>query len=184
MSSFAETLHRERRERLQRFAQAAANPKMKQAPSVTVIPNTPFGVPKIKPVAPVAPEEFIDIKRQRREARVFAEGYSSTRNACEVVPPVYRIEHIQAVVAEYYETTRTELIAFRKHGPIVRPRQIAMYLSKKLTLRSLPQIGRRFAGRDHTTVLHAVRKIEWLIKTDEDTARDVLHLTELMKDEV
>jgi chromosomal replication initiator protein len=55
----------------------------------------------------------------------------------------------------------------------VRPRQIAMYLAKTLTLRSLPEIGRRFGGRDHTTVLHAVRKIESLIGTDNGLAAEI-----------
>jgi chromosomal replication initiator protein len=55
----------------------------------------------------------------------------------------------------------------------VRPRQVAMYLAKTLTLRSLPEIGRRFGGRDHTTVLHAVRKIENLVSTDTALAEEI-----------
>ncbi len=62
---------------------------------------------------------------------------------------------------------------------MVRPRQIAMYLSKVLTLRSLPEIGRRFGGRDHTTVLHAVRKIEGLTGSDR-TLQDELELLKRM----
>jgi chromosomal replication initiator protein len=56
---------------------------------------------------------------------------------------------------------------------VVRPRQIAMYLAKVLTLRSLPEIGRRFGGRDHTTVLHAVRKIEGLVQGDKALAEEI-----------
>jgi chromosomal replication initiator protein len=56
---------------------------------------------------------------------------------------------------------------------VVRPRQVAMYLAKTLTLRSLPEIGRRFGGRDHTTVLHAVRKIENLVSTDSALADEI-----------
>jgi len=56
---------------------------------------------------------------------------------------------------------------------VVRPRQVAMYLAKTLTLRSLPEIGRRFGGRDHTTVLHAVRKIENLVGTDSALAEEI-----------
>ncbi|MGH6789157.1 MAG: helix-turn-helix domain-containing protein, partial [Pseudolabrys sp.] len=56
---------------------------------------------------------------------------------------------------------------------VVRPRQIAMYLAKTLTLRSLPEIGRRFGGRDHTTVLHAVRKIEGLVGNDMTLAEEI-----------
>jgi chromosomal replication initiator protein len=56
---------------------------------------------------------------------------------------------------------------------VVRPRQVAMYLAKTLTLRSLPEIGRRFGGRDHTTVLHAVRKIEGLVGNDMALAEEI-----------
>jgi chromosomal replication initiator protein len=61
------------------------------------------------------------------------------------------------------------------------PRQIGMYLAKKLTSRSLPEIGRRFGGRDHSTVLHAVRKIEDLVKTDDRLAREVALLIRLVE---
>jgi chromosomal replication initiator protein len=65
---------------------------------------------------------------------------------------------------------------------VVRPRQIAMYLAKTLTLRSLPEIGRRFGGRDHTTVLHAVRKIENLVGNDTTTADEVELLKRLLQE--
>ncbi len=71
-----------------------------------------------------------------------------------------RIEEIQRIVARHYNVNRSDLLSSRRTANVVRPRQIAMYLAKTLTLRSLPEIGRRFGGRDHTTVLHAVRKIE------------------------
>src|SRR5262249_42617089 len=61
----------------------------------------------------------------------------------------------------------------RRTANVVRPRQVAMYLAKTLTLRSLPEIGRRFGGRDHTTVLHAVRKIENLVSTDTALAEEI-----------
>jgi chromosomal replication initiator protein len=65
---------------------------------------------------------------------------------------------------------------------VVRPRQIAMYLAKTLTLRSLPEIGRRFGGRDHTTVLHAVRKIEGLVGNDNMLAEEVELLKRLLQE--
>ncbi|WP_334175968.1 helix-turn-helix domain-containing protein, partial [Pseudoxanthobacter sp.] len=65
---------------------------------------------------------------------------------------------------------------------IVRPRQIAMYLAKTMTPRSLPEIGRQFGGRDHTTVLHAVRKIEELARTDSRTAEEIETLKRLLDD--
>ncbi|MDY8109649.1 chromosomal replication initiator protein DnaA [Fulvimarina sp. 2208YS6-2-32] len=71
-----------------------------------------------------------------------------------------RIEDILKFVSRHYNISRTDILSARRTRTIVRPRQIAMYLAKTMTPRSLPEIGRRFGGRDHTTVLHAVRKIE------------------------
>jgi chromosomal replication initiator protein len=84
-----------------------------------------------------------------------------------------RIEDIQRIVARHYNVSRSDLLSSRRTANVVRPRQIAMYLAKTLTLRSLPEIGRRFGGRDHTTVLHAVRKIEGLIGTDNTLAAEI-----------
>jgi chromosomal replication initiator protein len=84
-----------------------------------------------------------------------------------------RIEEIQRIVARHYNVSRSDLLSARRTANVVRPRQIAMYLAKTLTLRSLPEIGRRFGGRDHTTVLHAVRKIETLIGTDNGLAAEI-----------
>ena len=78
-------------------------------------------------------------------------------------PKRVKIEDIQRVVARQYNVSRSDLLSSRRTANVVRPRQVAMYLAKTLTLRSLPEIGRRFGGRDHTTVLHAVRKIEALV---------------------
>jgi chromosomal replication initiator protein len=69
----------------------------------------------------------------------------------------------------------------RRSRAVARPRQVAMYLSKQLTSRSLPEIGRAFGGRDHTTVMHAVRKIEELVKTDSAFAEDVELLTRMLE---
>lgn len=88
-------------------------------------------------------------------------------------PRRIRIEDIQRAVANHFNVTKSDLLSARRNRSIVRPRQIAMYLSKQMTPRSLPEIGRRFGGRDHTTVLHAVRKIEELIGEDAAVARDV-----------
>ena len=71
-----------------------------------------------------------------------------------------RVEDILKFVSRHYNVSRADILSARRTRTIVRPRQIAMYLAKTMTPRSLPEIGRRFGGRDHTTVLHAVRKIE------------------------
>jgi chromosomal replication initiator protein len=81
-------------------------------------------------------------------------------------PKRVKIEDIQKLVANRFSVTRADILSARRTATVVKPRQIAMYLAKVLTPRSLPEIGRRFGGRDHTTVLHAVRKIENLAKTD------------------
>jgi chromosomal replication initiator protein len=88
-------------------------------------------------------------------------------------PKRVKIEDIQRVVARQYNVSRADLLSSRRTANVVRPRQVAMYLAKTLTLRSLPEIGRRFGGRDHTTVLHAVRKIENLVNTDTALAEEI-----------
>jgi chromosomal replication initiator protein len=88
-------------------------------------------------------------------------------------PKRVKIEDIQRVVARQYNVSRSDLLSSRRTANVVRPRQVAMYLAKTLTLRSLPEIGRRFGGRDHTTVLHAVRKIEGLVGNDVALAEEI-----------
>ena len=78
------------------------------------------------------------------------------------------IEEIQKLVSQHFELKPLDLVSARRSRAVARPRQIAMYLSKRLTTRSLPEIGRKFGGRDHSTVIHAVRKIEELRDTDRD----------------
>jgi chromosomal replication initiator protein len=97
-------------------------------------------------------------------------------------PRRVRIEDIQRIVARHYNVSRQELVSNRRTRVIVKPRQIAMYLSKTLTPRSFPEIGRRFGGRDHTTVLHAVRKIEELIAGDSKLSHEIELLKRLINE--
>ncbi len=83
------------------------------------------------------------------------------------------IDEIQRKVAEHYNLRMTDMHSARRARNVARPRQIAMYLSKQLTARSLPEIGRKFGGRDHTTVMHAVRKVEELMVEDSAVAQDI-----------
>ncbi|ABS61626.1 chromosomal replication initiator protein DnaA [Parvibaculum lavamentivorans DS-1] len=83
------------------------------------------------------------------------------------------IEEIQRRVAEYYNVRLADMLSARRARAVARPRQVAMYLSKQLTTRSLPEIGRKFGGRDHTTVIHAVRKIDELCLVDSGIEEDV-----------
>lgn len=84
-----------------------------------------------------------------------------------------KIEEIQTAVSRHFRVARADILSARRTANVVMPRQIAMYLAKSLTLRSLPEIGRRFGGRDHTTVLHAVRKIEALLSKDKELESDI-----------
>ena len=97
-------------------------------------------------------------------------------------PKRVKIEDIQRVVARQYNVSRSDLLSSRRTANVVRPRQVAMYLAKTLTLRSLPEIGRRFGGRDHTTVLHAVRKIEGLVGNDTSLAQEIDILKRQLQD--
>jgi chromosomal replication initiator protein len=95
-------------------------------------------------------------------------------------PRRIRIEEIQKVVASHYNVSKHDLLSARRTRAIVRPRQIAMYLAKTMTPRSFPEIGKRFGGRDHTTVLHAVRKVEELAAADESLAQEIELLKRLI----
>ena len=83
------------------------------------------------------------------------------------------IDEIQRKVAEHYNLRLADMHSARRARSVARPRQVAMYLAKVLTARSLPEIGRKFGGRDHTTVMHAVRKIEELVDADPQIEQDV-----------
>lgn len=83
------------------------------------------------------------------------------------------VEEIQRKVSDYYNIRMSDIIGPKRLRSFARPRQVAMYLSKQLTSRSLPEIGRRFGGRDHTTVMHGVKRIEELKQTDGQIAEDV-----------
>jgi chromosomal replication initiator protein len=92
-----------------------------------------------------------------------------------------KIDDILKIIGRHFNVGRTDLLSPRRARSVVVPRQIGMYLAKKLTARSLPEIGRRFGGRDHSTVLHAVRKIEDQIKTDDKLAKEVALLMRLVE---
>jgi chromosomal replication initiator protein len=87
------------------------------------------------------------------------------------------IDEIQTRVSDHYRIRKAEMTSARRAREVARPRQVAMYLSKQLTPRSLPEIGRRFGGRDHTTVIHAVRQIEKLRAQDAELDADIRLLT-------
>jgi chromosomal replication initiator protein len=91
------------------------------------------------------------------------------------------IEEIQKRVAEHFNIRLSEMYSSRRARAVARPRQIAMYLAKQLTARSLPEIGRKFGGRDHTTVMHAVKKVEELRSIDNGFSEDVELLRRMLE---
>lgn len=97
-------------------------------------------------------------------------------------PAAIPVAKIQAAVARRYLVSKTDLLSQRRTRTVVRPRQIAMYLAKTMTEKSLPDIGRRFGGRDHTTVLHAVRKFEGLRADDPAIAAELDELERALRE--
>lgn len=86
------------------------------------------------------------------------------------------IDDIQRKVAEYYNIKLSDMHSARRSSSIARPRQVAMYLAKQLTARSLPEIGRKFGGKDHTTVMHAIKRVQELMQKDTELKEDIERL--------
>jgi chromosomal replication initiator protein len=93
---------------------------------------------------------------------------------------VITVDKIQNVVSNYFNIPLSEMLSQRRSRPLARPRQIAMFLSKKMTTRSLPEIGRRFANRDHTTVIHAVKTITRLSEQDDEMKKNINQIKSLL----
>ena len=91
------------------------------------------------------------------------------------------IEEIQKKVASHYSIKLSDMFSTKRSRQIALPRQVAMYLSKQMTTLSLPEIGKNFGGKDHTTVLHAVRKITEAMKDDSSLAEDLHLLTKILQ---
>jgi chromosomal replication initiator protein len=103
---------------------------------------------------------------------ILKDVYNSTK--------VISIDKIQNVTSNFFSLNLEDMLSQRRSRPLARPRQIAMYLAKKLTTRSLPEIGRKFANRDHTTVIHAVKTIEKLSQSNSDIKKSVDELKSLI----
>jgi chromosomal replication initiator protein len=93
---------------------------------------------------------------------------------------VVTVDKIQNVVSNYFNIPLSEMLSQRRSRPLARPRQIAMFLAKKMTARSLPEIGRRFANRDHTTVIHAVKTITRLSEQDDEMKKNINQIKSLL----
>ena len=93
---------------------------------------------------------------------------------------IITVDKIQNIVSNYFNIALSEMLSQRRSRPLARPRQIAMYLAKKMTTRSLPEIGRRFANRDHTTVIHAVKTITRLSEQDDEMKKNISQIKSLL----
>ena len=96
---------------------------------------------------------------------------------------VVSIDRIQNITSNFFSINLEEMLSQRRSRPLARPRQIAMYLAKKLTTRSLPEIGRKFANRDHTTVIHAVKTIDKISKDNEEMRKNLEEIKSLILNE-
>ncbi len=93
---------------------------------------------------------------------------------------IVTVDKIQNTVSNYFNISLNDMLSQRRSRPLARPRQIAMFLAKRLTTRSLPEIGRRFANRDHTTVIHAVKTITKLSEKDEEMKKNLIQIRSLL----
>ena len=103
---------------------------------------------------------------------ILKDVYNSTK--------VISIDKIQNVTSNFFSLNLEDMLSQRRSRPLARPRQIAMYLAKKMTSRSLPEIGRRFANRDHTTVIHAVKTINRLSEQDDEMKKNITQIKSLL----
>ena len=90
------------------------------------------------------------------------------------------IDSIQTIVCKYFKISKNEMLSPRRSRYLVRPRQTAIYLAKMLTSKSLPEIGRSFANRDHTTVIHAVKTITRLSEQDDEMKKNINQIKDLL----
>ena len=93
---------------------------------------------------------------------------------------IITVDKIQNTVSNFFNISLSEMLSQRRSRPLARPRQVAMYLAKKMTTRSLPEIGRRFANRDHTTVIHAVKTITRLSEQDDEMKKNINQIKSLL----
>lgn len=126
------------------------------------VPNAPFGETKIgvKRITPPVPESDLHWWKSM--------WFYDLVTYAPIPEAPLNVTRIQHAVCAFYQISKLDITSARREAKIVRPRQVAMYLSRIMTTRTFPDIGRFFGGRDHTTVIHAVRKITSLIESDKD----------------
>ncbi|GEM_PF-6924605 len=148
----------------------------------------------LPPPAPVMPKKIeiidrdpedtaIDVAECRNQVVIVRHDYAEDGTYVFIGPRDDRLKiaNIQCVVGKHFGVAVADILSARRTVNVVRPRQIAMYLAKKLTLMSYPEISRRFGGRDHTTAIHAVQKYERLVESDPEVAQIIETLTIKLK---
>lgn len=164
MPSIVAELHKARKERLERIKLAA----------FTMVEVAPEIVPAPAPVT----DSWVE--RQRRIRLPKPRWFSVVEDLGPVEPRAPMIEDIIHACSQYFDIAKPDLISNRRHAPSVYARHIVMYLAKTLTQRSFPDIGRRLGKRDHTTILHGVRKISKRMQSDWTIAYDVAHVEAML----
>ncbi len=146
--------------------------KAKAKPDKPVIIHIPQFV---EPVPALIPDRSLErwTERQKRIPLPKKPWFSVERDLGPIEAVRPSVEQIQRAVCLHYNVKREDFLSIRRFAAVVKARQVAMYLCKVLTLRTLPEIGRRMGGRDHTTVLHGFRKVERLITSDLDLAAEI-----------
>lgn len=158
--TYQDTLHSAHVERMRRLARKP-EPVVKAEELAAVAPE------------PEAPAEVACLKAAKAAApRPVPKP--NVNDEVPTVPTMPKISEVQLAASRYYGVTVVDMISRRRDDPVVLPRHIAMYLCRKMTGHSLPIIGRHFGGRDHTTVMHAIKKIEWLLPFDRELSDSVL----------
>lgn len=152
--SLVETYHAEHKARMARLS-----PKPRIAPPAAL----PVANHVAKP-APVIAEKSYYPQMWFWELVNFTPRVSRTAVTSHQVGP--RVDFIQSVIAKKYGISKTDILSQRRHKTVVEARHVAIYIAKTMTTQSMPEIGRRFSNRDHTTILHAVRKIAALVARD------------------
>lgn len=163
-------------ERQRKIARASFN--VKQEPETK--PYKPFWEQQVEETT-IVPSESVDHWAERQKKiplpelkPEFKEPWFSIVDEFEPLEPRRpSVDQVVRVVAARYGITKIDILSIRRHAKIVRPRMIAIYLARTMTLRSFPEIGRRMGDRDHTTILHSVRKIERLIGSFPAIAAEV-----------
>ena len=164
--SYMMELHEARKSRLARFNAAAA--KYNAGLNSVSAPALVIEAEAIEVETPVRPRP-----RMKYWFWPVPEAVSAPVDIDSIEVTQILVKDIQIAVAAHFNVTCIDLISERRTANLVRPRQLAMYLAKKLTTRSTPQIGRQFGDRDHSTVLHAIRKVDERIKSDPEFASEV-----------